>query len=343
MTLVARAVHMFETAPVPDVLRRKAIGMLVASTSRQLRTSPAEATAHFAEAMRLRPIAEHTAAANAQHYEVPAAFFRQCLGPRFKYSCCRYEGPADTLQQAEDLALAETCANAGLADGQRILELGCGWGSLTLWMAEHYPKAHITAISNSNSQREHIETQARARGFNNLSVVTADANVFEASGQFDRIVSVEMFEHMSNWRALLEKCRGWLVEDGRMLIHVFSHQHAPYRFDPANRDDWVAQYFFSGGVMPSRDLARHFPDLFTVEREWWWNGKNYERTALDWLANFDANIDAIRPVLKRTYGRESRVWETRWRLFFLATAGLFAHANGDEWGVVHHLLKPVRT
>ncbi|MFZ2031399.1 MAG: cyclopropane-fatty-acyl-phospholipid synthase family protein [Vitreimonas sp.] len=342
MTLVSRAVHMFEAAPMPDVVRRKAVSMLVANTSRQLRDTPRDATQRFAEEMRARPIAEHTEAANAQHYEVPAAFFRQCLGPRFKYSSCRYDALTDTLAQAEERALMETCANAGLADGQSILELGGGWGSLTLWMAEHYPHATITTVSNSKSQRAHIEGQARERGFANVTVITADANIFEIDRRFDRIVSVEMFEHMSNWRALLEKCRTWLAPTGQMLIHVFAHQHAPYRFDPANDDDWIAQHFFAGGVMPSRDLIRNFSDLFSVEREWWWNGKNYERTALDWLGNFDANIEQIRPILKQAYGRDCRTWESRWRLFFLATAGLFGHADGDEWGVVHHLLRPVR-
>lgn len=342
MTMVARAVHMFETTPMPDALRRTAVSMLVANTSRQLRATPPDATRRFAEDMRTRPIAEHTDAANAQHYEVSAAFFHQCLGPRLKYSCCRYEEAGDSLAHAEDRALAEACANAGLLDGQSILELGCGWGSLTLWMAEHYPSARVVAVSNSRSQRAHIEATAARRGFSNVTVITADANVFHTDQRFDRIVSIEMFEHMSNWRALLERCRSWLQPHGQMLMHVFAHRRAPYRFDPGNQNDWVAQHFFAGGVMPSRDLIRNFQDIFSVEREWWWNGVNYQRTANDWLANFDANIDVIRPILLETYGRESRAWETRWRLFFLATAGLFGHGNGEEWGVVHHLLKPVR-
>jgi cyclopropane-fatty-acyl-phospholipid synthase len=340
MTLMSRAVNAFEAAPIPDLVRRRAVSALVANTSRQLRSTPQGDAAHFAEAMRLRPIAEYAEAANKQHYEVPAAFFRECLGPRFKYSCCRYDHASDTLAEAEDRALGETCANADLADGQRILELGCGWGSLTLWMAERYPNAAIIAVSNSNSQRAHIEAQARVRGLSNLRIITADANVFDSQETFDRIVSVEMFEHMSNWRGLLEKCRRWLAPKGQMLMHVFVHSHASYRFDPDNGDDWIAQHFFAGGVMPSRDLARNFSDVFTVAREWWWNGINYERTALDWLKNFDANISHIRPVLNETYGRDARIWERRWRLFFMATAGLFGHAGGEEWGVSHYLLRP---
>jgi cyclopropane-fatty-acyl-phospholipid synthase len=206
-------------------------------------------------------------------------------------------------------------------------------------MAERYRNASITAVSNSNSQRLHIEAEARSRKLSNVTVVTADANAFDIDATFDRIVSIEMFEHMSNWRALLQKCRCWLKPEGQMLIHVFAHKRAPYRFDPADRDDWIARHFFSGGIMPSRDLIGNFADIFTVSREWWWNGRNYERTALDWLRNFDANIEAIRPILTETYGADARTWEKRWRLFFLATAGLFGHANGEEWGVVQHVLR----
>ncbi len=339
MTLVSRAIDFFEAAPVPDGIRRKAVSLLVADTSRQLRSAPRDATAKFAEDMRSRPIAEHTDLANAQHYEVPAAFFRACLGPRLKYSSCRFDSAEESLATAEIRALIETCDNADLRNGQHILELGCGWGSLTLWMAERYPAAQITALSNSASQRAYIEGEARARGLNNIRIITADINAFDVDETFDRIVSVEMFEHMSNWRTLLERCRRWLKPDGQMLTHVFAHQSAPYRFDPNNREDWVAQHFFAGGVMPSRNLMLKFSDLFTVQREWWWSGVNYERTAMAWLSNFDANIGALRPVLAQTYGRDARLWEQRWRLFFLATAGLFGHDDGKEWGVVHHLVK----
>lgn len=339
MSLVSRAVIAFESAPLPDSVRRGAVSMLVGKVKRDMAHAAPDASARFAEDMRAHPIAAHTAEANAQHYEVPAAFFRLCLGPRFKYSSCLYE-PGDTLAMAEDRALSQTCANAELMDGQDILELGCGWGSLTLWMAEKYPNARITAVSNSASQRAHIMGEAERRGFGNVTVFTADMNVFDTDQRFDRIVSVEMFEHMSNWRALLEKCRRWVRADGRMFMHVFAHKSAPYRFDVNDPADWVAHHFFAGGVMPSRSLISHFPDLFEVEQEWWWNGKHYEKTALDWLASFDANRDAIRPILSDVYGKDAKLWETRWRLFFLATAGLFGHGDGNEWGVVHHRLKP---
>jgi len=340
MSLIARTIHAFESAPLPDSVRRGAIALLVSRADRGLQGSPRDATARFAEAMAARPIAEHTKAANEQHYEVPTAFFETVLGPRLKYSCCLYATGAETLAAAEIEAFTQTCINADLRDGQTILELGCGWGSLTLWMAQHYPNARITAVSNSKTQRAHIEAQAAARGLNNVTIVTADMNAFEAPGQFDRIVSVEMFEHMSNWRALFTRCRSWLKPDGRLFIHVFANRDAPYRFETANDADWVAQHFFSGGVMPSRALASSFPDVFIVEKDWWWNGKNYERTANDWLANFDANIDRIRPILRETYGNQARLWEHRWRLFFMATAGMFGHGDGETWGVGHYLLKP---
>jgi cyclopropane-fatty-acyl-phospholipid synthase len=339
MSLMARAIIAFEATPLPDSVRRSAVSMLVGSVRRQLRDAPHTASADFAEAMRAHPIAEHTASANEQHYEVPAAFFRACLGPRLKYSSCLYEKPEDTLAIAEERALSATCANADLQDGQSILELGCGWGSLTLWMAQHYPNAQITAVSNSTSQRAHILARAAEQGLRNVEVITADMNVFDTTRRFDRIVSVEMFEHMSNWRALLERCRRWLAPDGRLFTHVFAHRASPYRFDVNDPTDWVAHHFFAGGVMPSRTLFGAFPDLFEVEQDWWWNGKNYERTALDWLKNFDAAKDQIRPILHEVYGAKSRLWETRWRLFFLATAGLFGHAGGEEWGVVHHRLR----
>ena len=340
MTLLSATVQAFEAAPVPDALRRQAVSWLVSGARKRLARSPADLEQRFAEEMEAFPIATHVEAANAQHYEVPAAFFEKVLGPHLKYSCCLYE-PGDTLGEAEARALAETCAHADLKDGQRILELGCGWGSLSLWMAEHYPNAEITAVSNSSGQRAHIEARAAQRGLTNLRVVTADMNAFKPEGQFDRMVSVEMFEHMSNWRLLLARVKRWLAPDGRAFIHVFTHRSSPYRFDHNDKTDWIAQHFFTGGVMPSHGLIRRFPDLFEVESEWVWNGGNYEKTAYDWLANFDARIDEIRPILRETYGKDARLWEHRWRLFFFATAGLFGHSDGREWAVSHYRLKPV--
>ena len=337
--LAVLAASAAERLPVPDALSRLGITMMVGRTQQRLQ-SDGPADEDFAAGMAAFPIAEHTDAANAQHYEVPAAFFGLVLGPRRKYSCCLYDGTATTLRAAELRALEETAEHASLTDGQEILELGCGWGSLTLFMAERFPRARITAVSNSASQRAHIEAEAARRGFSNIRVITADMNDFESSALFDRIVSVEMFEHMANWRPLMVRMRHWLKPEGRALIHIFTHRSAPYRFDRSDRADWIAQHFFTGGIMPSRGLMHCFPDLFTVEQEWQWNGQHYARTAADWLCNFDANRAEIRRVLAPVYGAETRVWERRWRLFFLATAGLFGHASGEEWGVTHYRLTP---
>jgi cyclopropane-fatty-acyl-phospholipid synthase len=339
MSLISTALLAFEGAPLPDPVRKAAIQVLVSGARRQAAGAGPDADAAFARQMAERPIAEHTDAANEQHYEVPAAFFEACLGPRLKYSSCLYAA-GETLAQAEDRALAETAVHADLKDGQNVLELGCGWGSLSLWMAAQFPNSSITSVSNSASQGEFIRARAKRLGLKNLTVVTADMNDFDAVGLFDRVVSVEMFEHMANWRALLTRVRGWLKTDGRLFIHIFTHRTGAYRFDIEDEADWIAQHFFAGGVMPSHGLMNQFPDLFTVEQDWRWSGTHYEKTALHWLENYDRNIAKIRPVLAEVYGKDAILWHRRWRLFFLATAGLFGHRDGQEWGVSHYRLRP---
>lgn len=341
MSAAASLIAAFEGAPLPDPVRRAAVRMLVGGARRSLSTAPAGAQAAFARQMAERPIAEHVQAANDQHYELPPAFFEAVLGPRLKYSCCLYPTGAESLAEAEAAALAETCAHADLKDGQTILELGCGWGSLSLWMAQTLPNAKIVSVSNSAPQRRFIEARARALGLTNLSVITADMNDFETDFVFDRVVSVEMFEHMGNWRALLARARGWLKPDGRLFLHVFSHYATPYRFDADDPADWIAQHFFTGGVMPSHGLIGEFGDLFAVEADWRWSGEHYARTAEHWLANYDANAEAIGAVLRQVYGPQAKLWGRRWRLFFLATSGLFGHDDGQTWGVSHHRLRPV--
>ena len=339
MNLVAAAAAAVERLALPDAVTRAAIRLLVERTSRRLHRADPDAEHSFAVAMASHPIAVRPDAANTQHYELPAEFFALILGPRRKYSCCLYDGAA-TLAAAEQRALEETAAHAELADGQRILELGCGWGSLSLWMAERFPGAEIIAVSNSAPQRGFIEAEAARRGLSSLRVVTADMNDFEPGGQFDRVVSVEMWEHMSNWQALLRRVRGWVEVDGRLFLHVFSHRSMPYRFDHADASDWIAQHFFTGGIMPSHGLIRHLDDDFAVEAEWRWSGVNYQRTADDWLANYDSNTAALEPLLRAVYGRDAMLWKRRWRLFFLATSGLFGARNGAEWGVSHYRLRP---
>ncbi len=341
MSLAQLATSAFERAPIPDALTRLGVGYLVGRARRQLRGRDDGAETAFAAQMSNHPIAENTADANTQHYEVTADFFRLVLGPRLKYSSCLYGAGPGTLERAEERALAETCAHADLLSGQDILELGCGWGSLSLWMAEHYPASRIVAVSNSRTQRAAIEAMAAAKGLANLTVVTADMNDFAPQARFDRVVSVEMFEHMSNWRALLVRVAAWLKPEGRLFLHVFTHKDRPYRFDADDADDWIARHFFTGGIMPSHGLIRRFADLFEVEAEWRWSGEHYRRTANHWLANFDHNAAAIARVLGATYGQEADLWRRRWRLFFLATAGLFGDSGGEVWGVSHYRLRPL--
>lgn len=323
---------------MPDFVLRAGILALVDRTRRRLLPMPL-IDESFARGMDNYPIAEHTAEANEQHYEVPAEFFALVLGPRRKYSSCLYLKENQTLEGAEVDALKETVKHAELADGQSILELGCGWGSLSLFMAERYPNAQITSVSNSASQRAHIEGEAAKRGLNNLRVITADMNAFEPEETFDRVVSVEMFEHMANWRALLSHVRGWLKPEGKLFIHIFTHKSHPYRFDKSDKADWIAQHFFTGGIMPSHELIRHFPDLFSVEKEWKWSGWHYRQTAEHWLENMDRNDEEICRILRSVYGDQADLWKNRWRMFFLATSGLFGYANGSEWGVSHYLLR----
>jgi cyclopropane-fatty-acyl-phospholipid synthase len=336
VTAISKAIEISERVPLPDAVIRAAIAQLCARTATKLALGNPDSDAAFASEMAARAIAEETDAANAQHYEVPAAFFAKVLGPNRKYSSCFYKEPASTLQEAEEEALRQTIEHADLADGQAILELGCGWGSLSLTMARQFPDARIVAVSNSASQRAYIEGEARTRGLTNLQVVTCDMNVFDPGAQFDRVVSVEMFEHMMNWRELMIRVRSWLKPDGRLFMHIFTHRSGSYLFDRNDREDWIAQHFFTGGVMPSHHLIRQYADLFTVEKEWRWSGVHYQRTAEDWLTNFDANRREIEAVLRPVYGRQTRLWMRRWRWFFLATSGLFGTAEGSEWGVSHY-------
>jgi cyclopropane-fatty-acyl-phospholipid synthase len=339
MSFVATIIGTAERVPLPDAIIRAAIHRLCSRTATRLATGNAESDSWFADEMAARAIAEHTEEANAQHYEVPAAFFAHVLGPNRKYSSCFYKEPATTLREAEEEALRQTVRHADLAAGQSILELGCGWGSLSLSMARQFPNSQVTAVSNSSSQREYIEGKAAQRGLNNLRVITSDMNVFDPKLQFDRIVSVEMFEHIMNWRELLTRARSWLEPDGRFFMHIFTHRSGAYLFDRADGEDWIAQHFFTGGVMPSHHLIRQYADLFDVEKEWRWSGTHYRRTAQDWLANFDSHRDEIEAILRDVYGNDTALWMRRWRWFFLATAGLFGYADGSEWGVSHYRMK----
>ena len=341
MSLTSTVIDTAERVPLPDLLVRAAIHGLCSRTAARLSGGDAQRDASLACEMAARAIAEHAEAANAQHYEVPAAFFGHVLGPNRKYSSCFYRDSASTLQEAEEEALRQTVEHADIADGQAILELGCGWGSLSLWMARQFPNAKVVAVSNSHSQRMYIQGEGAARGLTNLSVITADMNGFDPERSFDRIVSVEMFEHMMNWRELLGRVRTWLAPQGRFFMHIFTHRAGTYLFDRNDKDDWIAQHFFTGGVMPSHHLIRQYADLFEVEKEWRWSGEHYQRTALGWLVNFDAHRAEVETILRGVYGEDRGLWMRRWRWFLLATAGLFGFSGGSEWGVSHYRMKAV--
>ena len=333
-SLVTFTSNLIERLPLPDAITSAAIAHLVRDSRRKPGTRTAKAEANFARHISGEPISTNVTT------DLPAAFFERFLGPQRKHSCCLYEHPNTTLAEAEELALATTAAHAELRDGQSILELGCGWGALTLWMASHYPNSRITAVSNAPTQRAHIEIQAAAQGLTNLRIITADMNDFTIGQSFDRIVSVEMFEHITNWPKLLRRIAGWLRQDGRLFIHVLTHRTIPRRLDASDKGDWIARHLFVSGIMPSHGLLRLCSDKLAIEEEWRWSGTHYARTAQDWLANFDRDSGRIDQILQSTYGADAGHWKRRWRLFFLATAGLFGRAGGGEWDVSQYRLRP---
>ncbi len=344
MQVTSLAINWAERGLVPDYALRAGIRRLLEKRLQEISASNCEAAAEieakFVAAMHEAPIALVPELANEQHYELPAEFFRRCLGKHRKYSSCYWAADTKSLDEAEALALQLTCEHATLADGQTILELGCGWGSLTLWMAAHYPNSRITAVSNSNSQREFILAEAATRGLSNIEVITCDMNRFEAPGQYDRIVSVEMFEHMRNYRVLYGKVHDWLLPGGRFFKHIFVHRLTPYAFEVQGDDDWMSQFFFSGGMMPSDDLPLRFQEKLKLLNLWRWDGTHYEKTANAWLANMDARANEIRPILEQTYGADAAdMWRMRWRIFYMSCAELFGYNNGQEWWVSHYLFE----
>ena len=340
----AIALKLAEHKWLPDSLIRKGIRDLSQDRLDEIAAQDCETAQQrlmqFIAEMKRGPIALVPEKANDQHYEIPADFFQYCLGEHRKYSSCFWLPETRTLGEAEALALAQTCAHARLQDDLDILELGCGWGSLTLWMASHYPHARITGVSNSHSQRDYIMAEAQRRGLTNIEIITADMNQFETTRQFDRIVSVEMFEHMRNYAVLYRKLASWLKPEGLFFKHIFVHRDAAYAFEVLAEDDWMSQYFFSGGMMPSDDLPLYFQDDLRIIDKWRWSGVHYEKTANAWLQNMDQHHALITPILVRTYGqRDAELWRQRWRIFFMACAELFGYQNGQSWWVSHYLFK----
>jgi cyclopropane-fatty-acyl-phospholipid synthase len=322
---------------VPDTLLRMAIRRrLRARIRREERGGVDAVSSRFRELvadLSQARVAIHTREANEQHYELPPEFFRLCLGPRLKYSSAYWPKGVTSLAEAEEAMLRLTCERAEIREGMDILELGCGWGSLTLWVAEQCPDARITAVSNSGHQREFILAEAARRGLRLPTVITADVNDLVVANRFDRVVSVEMFEHVKNYQALLSRIASWLKPDGRLFVHIFSHARNAYHFEP---DDWIGRYFFTGGTMPSDDLLLHFTDDLCLREHWRVSGEHYARTARAWLNRLDARREEALRILMEHYGEAAGVWFNRWRVFFIACEELWALNGGREWIVSHY-------
>ncbi|HSN17113.1 MAG TPA: cyclopropane-fatty-acyl-phospholipid synthase family protein [Gammaproteobacteria bacterium] len=335
---------LLEAGLIPDPLIRRGIRRLLAQ-----RLAAQEKAGFEAQAMGLTdwvwrlkrsPIAIATGAANAQHYEVPAGLFQMMLGPHLKYSSCLWPKPRMSLAEAEEAMLQQVCRRAHLDDGQEILDLGCGWGSFSLYAAATYPGSRVLAVSNSNSQREYIEAAARRQGLTNLEVVTADINVFDTTRRFDRVISIEMFEHMRNYQELLRRIAGWSRPGALLFVHIFCHREHAYPFEVKDASDWMARHFFTGGQMPSEDLLLHFQDDLRVQARWRVDGCHYARTCRAWLDNVDSRREEFLALCGTIYGSEqARRWQVRWRVFLMACEELFAFRGGSEWFVSHLLFR----
>ncbi len=335
---------LLEKNRVPDFLIRTGIKNLLRQRLLEENAGGTEARQErfmqLVKELQSSPIAVNTADANKQHYEVPAQFYQYCLGKHLKYSSGYWKEGVINIDESEEDMLELTCARAELKDGQSVLELGCGWGSLSLFMAAKYPASNFTVLSNSHTQKIYIDSQAKERNIHNLTVITADINVFTIDQTFDRVVSVEMFEHMRNYKLLMQKIAGFLKADGKLFVHIFTHHSCAYKFEVKDESDWMSEYFFTGGIMPSDDLLLYFNDDLSIQQHWHVNGMHYSKTSEAWLQNMDKNKVHIIPLFEKTYGKENALkWWVYWRIFYMSCAELWKYKNGEEWMVSHYLFR----
>lgn len=331
---------------IPDFLIRMGIRKYLKQRLREENKGGGEAQQRhllqFINTLKNSPIAVNTADANEQHYEVPTEFYQYCLGENLKYSCGFWKPGVTDIDISERDMLELTCERAELENGQNVLELGCGWGSLSLFMAAKYPGSIFTVVSNSRTQKQHIDEQAFLRNIQNLKVITADMNTFHTDEKFDRIVSVEMFEHMRNYKLLMQKVASFLDDHGKVFVHIFTHKEFAYLFEIKDETDWMSKYFFSGGVMPSNDLLLHFNDDLNMEKQWLVNGTHYAKTSEAWLSNMDIHRDEIMPLFEQTYGKDEALkWWVYWRIFYMSCAELWNYDDGNEWMVSHYLFHKI--
>lgn len=345
--MIHHFIRAMEKGQIPDAAIRFGIRKLCRDRLLELETGSLEKNMEKFEQHRkellVSPLAIHTKAANEQHYEVPAEYFHECLGKNLKYSSCYWPRPNMTLEDAEEEALSISCERAEIKDGMRILELGCGWGSLTLHMAKKFPKSQVVAVSNSSSQKAYIDSVAKARGLSNVMVLTRDVSQLESLAlefpSFDRVMSIEMFEHFKNYEILLSKISDVLSSSGKLFVHIFTHKTFSYHFETEGDDNWMGKYFFTGGQMPAHHLLPSFQKHLQLNAMWMWDGTHYEKTLEAWLLLMDEKKEKIFPIFEKTYGPDAVQWWNRWRVFYMACAELFGYDGGKEWGVSHYLFE----
>lgn len=323
---------------LPDALVRRLTRLLLASRLRSGYKPSAElqlsSLLHFAHSLEEMPIAIKTEDPKSQHYELPTSFFKLVLGKNLKYSCCYFPDKSSTLEDAENAMLEMYCKRAQVEDGHSVLDIGCGWGSLSLYISQKYTNCRITGICNSKTQKAYIEEQCQELQLQNVEIIVADISTLEMEATYDRIFSIEMFEHMKNYKDLLKKISGWMKHDSLLFVHHFCHKAFAYHFEDKSDDDWITRYFFSGGTMPAANLLLYFQEDVSVVDHWLVNGKHYAQTSEEWLKRMDKNLASIKPIMESTYGKDSAVkWTVYWRTFFISVAELFGYNDGEEWMV----------